>query len=853
MKSRVTRGLVISLVLVSALCVMVFSYLALQMNRRGADAVGEIGSIYMAGLSEQAASHFGTAIELRLSQVGALVDSVPPDSQAEISAMRVALSYYARARGFDHLALLGQDGSFEMLYGSQIQAEEAEAFLSSLTGGEEKMAIGQDLIGEDVLLMGIPAAYPMYSGEKSAALVAALPVSYISDTLSLDSDDDMIYYFIIDRKGDFIVRDSDITDESYFSRVLEKYDSFEGISGEEYIELLKGTMEQGKTLTGQFVLEGEKRYLRCTALPFSEWYLFLFMPYGRIDKTVNDLSRSWSTASILGCVVLLLALLTVFCWYILQTHRQMRELDEARRAAEQANRAKSEFLSNMSHDIRTPMNGIVGMTTIAINNLDNVKQVQNCLKKISLSSRHLLRLINDILDMSKIESGKLTLHMEQISLRETMQGIVNIVQPQVNAKKQRFNVYVYDIPAEHVFCDSVRLNQILLNLLGNAVKFTPEGGSISVVVYEEASSAGSDRVRVNLRVKDTGIGMSPEFREHIFESFSREDSSRVQKTEGAGLGMAITKYIVDAMGGTIEVESEPGVGTEFHVCLDLEKALVREAEMTLPPSNVLLIDDDDLLCESAAAALRSIGCIPDWVNSGESAVEKVQGLAESGGTYQIILIDWKLGGIDGIETAKRLRRVCPPETVMLLITSADWSEIEDTAKSAGIDGVIPKPLFRSTLYYALRQYQCGDGGSREEAAHSAADLTGRRVLLAEDNDLNWEIAQELLSDLGLELEWAENGRTCVEKFAASPPGYYDAILMDIRMPIMNGYEATAEIRRLDREDAKTVPIIAMSADAFSDDVQRCLECGMNAHTAKPIDVDEVAALLERYMSPGEKH
>ena len=844
MKHRATRNLVISLICISMLCVAVFFYLSVKMNGRAAEAIGKIGSVYMAGMSEQAAAHFGTAIQLRLSQVGALVDSCPPDSVKSKTTMTITLSYNARARGFDHLALYGADGSFEMIYGSSIEAEDSANFLQSLKNGEEKMALGRDTVGETALLMGIPASYPMSDGSESVALVAALPISYITDTLSLDSDNAMIYYFIIDKNLNFVVRDTDITDESYLRRVLDRYDDVEGMTGEQYIEELRQVMADGRDYTGEFTIEGERRHLYSAKLPYSEWYLMLFMPYGDIDRLINSLSVSWGWSSLISCLVILLGLLTVFIWYILLTRRQMRELDEAKRAAEHANRAKSEFLSNMSHDIRTPMNGIVGMTAIASANLHNVSQVRNCLKKISLSSRHLLGLINDILDMSKIESGKLTLHMEQMSLQETMQGIVNIVQPQVNAKNQRFDVYVYDIPTEHVFCDSIRLNQILLNLLGNAIKFTPEGGSISAVLYEEPSPVGAEHIRVHLRVKDTGIGMSAEFKKHIFESFSREDSSRVQKTEGAGLGMAITKYIVDALGGTIEVESELGAGTEFHVTLDLEKALVQEADMTLPPMDILLIDDDEMLCESAAGTLKSVGCRVDWVLSGESALERAQKYrAENGRDYPMILVDWRLPGIDGIETASRLRKIIDKDAVILLTTSADWTEVEEQAKAAGINGTIPKPLFRSTLYYGLRPYCLPDSEAPTPEKTAAVELKGHRVLLAEDNDLNWEIAEELLSGLGLELERAENGKVCLDKFGESPEGYYDAILMDIRMPIMNGYEATRAIRALERPDAAAIPIIAMSADAFSDDVQRCLDSGMNGHLAKPIDLDEVAATL----------
>ena len=370
----------------------------------------------------------------------------------------------------------------------------------------------------------------------------------------------------------------------------------------------------------------------------------------------------------------------------------------------------------MSHDIRTPMNAIIGMTSLALENTDNPEQVRDYLGKIALSSKHLLGLINDVLDISKIESGKMTLNVEPVPLREAMDSIVNIMQPQVAAKRQQFHVTVREILSENVCCDGVRLNQVLINLLGNAVKFTPEKGSVQMTVYQEALPEDASLVRTHFLVSDTGIGMSKEYQKTIFESFSREDNNRVRKTEGSGLGMAITKCIVDAMGGTISVRSEQGQGSEFHVVLDLKRA--------------------------AAPAV---------------------------------------------------------------------SEAPD-----------------------------GTGGAGDVV------LKGKRVLLAEDNELNWEVARELLSGLELELDWAENGKICVEKFEKSPFGFYDAIIMDVRMPVMDGYEATAAIRGLERPDAE-LPIIAMTADAFSEDIQRCLACGMNDHLAKPIDIQTVACKLKKYL------
>ena len=547
-----------------------------------------------------------------------------------------------------------------------------------------------------------------------------------------------------------------------------------------------------------------------------------------------------------ACALALAILLIVFSKYFQVMREQMRELVTARQEAEHANKAKSEFLSNMSHDIRTPMNAIVGMTAIATANIDNIQQVQNCLKKISLSSKHLLGLINDVLDMSKIESGKMTLNIDMVSLRELMEGIVNIVQPQVRAKHQQFDVLIRDIIAENVCCDSVRLNQVLLNFLSNAVKFTPDGGTIAVSLYEEESVKGPNYVRVHLQVEDNGIGMAPEFKDKIFESFTREDNTRVHRTEGTGLGMAITKYIVDAMGGSIQVESEQGKGTRFHVVLDLEIADVPEADMILPPWKMLLVDDDKLLCESAASSLKSIGISADWTLDGESALQMVEEHYNKHDNYQVILLDGKLPGIDGIQTAQMIRERLGQDVPILLISAYDWGEIEEKAKAAGISGFISKPLFKSTLYYGLRPFAGEQIELVEQPEEHSADFTGKRILLAEDNELNWEIASELLSELGLELDWAENGQICVDMLQRSQSGYYSAVLMDIRMPVMTGYEATAAIRALDHPDAN-LPIIAMTADAFAEDIKKCLDCGMNAHVSKPIDIREVSRLLEKYI------
>jgi len=847
LRKNTPRFLTVTLTLVLTFTVCIFAFLAFFMNRQSKDSIRQVGRMYMSSISDQITMHFETTIGLRLNQLDALVKTVVTEDIHEDPADQESLIENAQARDFSHLAFCRADGSLDMLYGPSLRLTDPPPFVESLTGQQEKVAVGSDANGETLILLGIPANHMPAGEDPCIGLVAALPISYITETLSLNENSSHIYSFIIRRDGTFVVRTNDAYRGNYFDRVRELYDSVDGGDPELYLQALSRAMSRGEDYSATFVIRDDTRQLYCSKLAHSEWFLLTFMPYNALDQIITGFTSRWTIILFAACAFVLVLLLLIFREYFKMIRRQMMDLENAQREAVHANRAKSEFLSNMSHDIRTPMNAIVGMTAIAAANIDDTQQVQNCLKKITLSSRHLLGLINDVLDMSKIESGKLTLNMDRVSLREVMDGIVSIAQPQVRSKRQRFDVCIHDIAAENVCCDSVRLNQVLLNILGNALKFTPEEGRIVVSLYEEASPKGDEYVRTHITVSDTGIGMTPEFKEKIFEAFIREDSTRVRRTEGSGLGMAITKYIVDAMGGSIDVKSELGKGSEFHVALDLQRAETAEEDMILPEQNVLVVDDDRQLCESAAASLKSIGVKADWALDAETAMERIDLRSKARDPYQIILLDWKLTDTDGIAAARQIRRRFGSDTPILLISAYDWSEIEAEARAAGITGFISKPLFRSTLFYGLRPFTGAPDLPQKTNETAAADLSGKRVLLAEDNDLNWEIANELLSDLGLELEWAENGQICVDKFKSSPPGFYNGILMDLRMPVMTGYEATAAIRALDRPDAG-IPIIAMTADAFSEDIKKCLDCGMNAHVAKPIDIREISRILDKFLN-----
>ena len=844
MKNKTLRFLTVTLILISAFCACIFTFLAFFMNTKSMETINKVGVIYMSGMNDRISRHFQTTLEYQLSHLEDITVAVPPEENADFQSVKERMTYAAQARGFEYLAFYSEDGQVQTLYGDPIDITDSESFLSSLGSDQKKITVGTDKEGNRMLILGISVAYSI-ADKKYITIVAGLPVDYIKDILALDEKDSMVYSHVIRRDGTFVIRSGSAFRDSYFDRIRAEYGTTTK-NAEQYVLELQEAMNESRNYSSVYEAGNERNHIYCSALPYCEWYLVTVMPYGTLNQAVSNMSSLWIYMVLGGCGVILIALFLIFIVYFRMTHIQIQALEHARQDAEHANMAKSEFLSNMSHDIRTPMNAIVGMTAIASAHLDNPQQVQNCLKKIALSSRHLLGLINDVLDMSKIESGKMTLSMDRISLREIMDGIVNIIQPQIKAKQQSFSVTLRDVSVENVYCDSVRLNQVLLNLLSNAVKFTPENGDIQLSLYEELSPLGDSHIRVHLLVKDNGIGMSPEFVGKVFESFVREDRNRVHKTEGTGLGMAITKYIVDAMGGTIEVQSEEGKGTQFHVTLDLEKALEQEEEMLLPNWNMLVVDDDEQLCQGAVESLKSIGVRAEWTLDGETAVQMVAEHHRNHDDYHIILLDWKLPGMNGIQTAKEIRSQMDMDVPILLISAYDWSEIEDEAKEAGINGFIAKPLFKSTLFYGLKSFVEPSEIAQSTTEEEHISLGGKRILVAEDNELNWEIAAELLSALDMELEWAENGQICVEKFRQSPVGYYDAILMDIRMPVMTGYEAAEMIRGLERADAQ-LPIIAMTADAFAEDVKKCIEHGMNAHVAKPIDVQEVARMLKQYL------
>lgn len=842
--SAIIRFLRLSFAAVTVFSIIAFTLLGQYMNRKSHEAFHEIGNIYLSGTSEQISKHFESVIQLRFNQVTGLASAVSPERRSQ-DDLYEELIYRAAVRNFDYLALCTTDGTMETLKGRPIQAVNPKPFTEALIQGKQRVAIGVDDLGNQVVLFGVDAAYPMSGGDVSTGLVAAVPLEYITDFLALSDKEQMLTFCIVRNDGSFVIKNELMGLDDYSQRLPELLSPYRDASDAPYsIDDFDAALQSNSPYSATISVNGEEQKLYSVPLANSEWNLISIMPNNQLNDVLDHLNVQRTKFTVLSCMAVLILMLLIFIRYFQMSTAQIKEMDKSRREAAKASQAKSEFLANMSHDIRTPMNAIVGMTAIATAHIDDMEQVKNCLRKIAMSSKQLLGLINDILDMSKVESGKMTLTEEDVSLKELLDGIVSIMQPQISAKNQSFDVHVDKVDAENVRCDGVRLNQVLLNLLSNATKYTQEGGAIKLSLWEEESPKGGDFARIHISVADNGIGMTPEFLEKIFEAYSRADSTRIQKVEGTGLGMAITKYIVDAMGGTIEIHSKPGEGSEFNLTFDFEKAAAAEVDMVLPAWNMLVVDDDAFLCKSTIETLKTFGINAEWTLSGEKAIDLAVGRHNMGDDYQIILLDWKLPGMNGIQTAKKLREHLGKQVPILLISAYDWSEFELEAREAGISGFISKPLFKSTLFYNLRKYT-DSTVVHEEAELSEAEFAGRRILLAEDNELNWEVANELLSDMGAQLEWAEDGQICLEKFEASPVGYYDLILMDIRMPRMTGYEATEAIRALTRPDARRIPIIAMSADAFPEDVRRCLACGMNGHIAKPVDTTALAKQMKK--------
>lgn len=673
-------------------------------------------------------------------------------------------------------------------------------------------------------------------------LVRLLPVSELNGQWTFPTSFNKAKLALINGSGDFIIHfdsendDVELTEGRNFFEYLKSATDLE----ESEITDLKQYFDSSSTDQ----LGDNYGEIRCN---FTENDKESYFSYHRLEKDKEWMLIGYILREDLNVVrldtTLAVIIIIGFCFlmlfdggYIFIINKYLKNSIEE---IKKANQAKTRFLSTMSHDIRTPMNAIIGMTAIAAKRIDDKKQVSECLQQITRASNHLLTLINDVLDISKVESGKFSMNPTVFSLADLMANIVSISQPHIKEKEMDFEIHARNVKHEYIFADELRINQILINLISNAIKYTPEKGRVLLGLEERLSERGQNMVQLVFTVTDTGIGMSEDFMKTMYDTFVRNIDSRINTIQGTGLGLAITKQMVDLMEGSIEAESKLGQGTKFTVKLDLPIAEKVTDDLVLPPLKMLVVDDDKVFLESAEETLNSLGLLTDTANNGEEAVIKVVDKHDKGDDYQCVIVDWKMPDMSGIETVRTIREKVGEAVSIVIISAYDWTDIEEEAMKAGANGFISKPLFRSNVYSTLNELLNLDHEQKTSNEDDTGDLEGLHLLIAEDNDINWEIIQVMLEFHNITSERAENGQICYDKITSVEPGTFDAILMDIQMPIMNGNEAARAIRASDNEYAKNIPIIAMTADAFAEDIAACKEAGMNGHVAKPIDMKKL--------------
>ena len=669
-----------------------------------------------------------------------------------------------------------------------------------------------------------------------AVLLRVIPISVLEQKWVFPQTDLMnAELSMIDANGDYILKGDSFKNSNFF----EFYKSYNSTDPETSGELFDRITSSTGSVS---MINSHEQECILAFTPVSAtagWTLLGLVP----AKDLHTDTENWLLIGVVSAGLLILFLSDLL--YILYFNKR---LQIAAREAESANKAKTDFLSTMSHDIRTPMNAIIGLTTIAEKKLGDVESTGESLRKISLASNHLLTLINDILDISKVESGKLKLSPLTFSIVETVENLVTVSQPMIKEKNIEFSFHTNQMEKEYLYTDQLRLNQIYINILSNAIKYTEPGGRVSVDLRQEQSDKPGC-IRLTYVVADTGIGMSPEFMENMYQPFSRQIDSRVNSIQGTGLGLAITKQMVELLDGTIDCQSELGKGTTFTVVLDIPEADRQREDMQLDSVDVLIVDDDETMLQTTVDILESLGASAEQAQNGLEALGMIEHRHLSGRDYDAIIIDWKMPEIDGLETIRRIRAEIDANIPILLISAYDWSDIEDKAKEAGANAFVSKPLFRSTLYDKINDL-IGKESSSIEPEDDYSDLQGLHILVAEDNDINWEIISAILAMYGITTDRAENGRVCVDMMRTAAEGSYELIFMDVQMPEMNGLDATRAIRKLEDPWASSIPIVAMTADAFSENVMECLDAGMNGHIAKPVDIKLVIKEIRRIKDGG---
>ncbi len=806
------------------------------------NSVYDVSEVYLQELTKQKINQFQINLENQVRQLRIAIATLDAEDTSSKEKLRNCIKETNKVSEFDFFALVDNEG---IIYTESDVIDDSSQY-PFINRDLKKSKVSLEKVDENNMIMVmVPLVDTSFEGRKITGAVAGVNAGTFSEKVFTQYDFGRIFCEVIMADGSFVIKTN-------HNHLKEKVNLFSGLGKEAVfgdgfsIGKVKSDIDSGKSGVASYYLEDILHYTYYAPIEGTDWYMKTTIHYDLVSSKIDTVRQTMTRNSLVQLALVVLMLLAVFCIY-LSVRRKNEKLNYQRIQAEESNRAKSTFLSNMSHDIRTPMNAIIGFTNLAIQSKESMERVQGYLSKILASSNHLLTLINDVLEMSRIESGKIYLDETECNLSEILHDLNTIIIGQIEGKQQELLMDAVDVINEDVYCDKLRLNQILLNLLSNAIKFTPSGGKISVQ-FKQKEEAPEGYGAYELRVKDSGIGMTQEFADKVFTPFERERTSTVSGIQGTGLGMSITKSIVDLMDGRIEVNTAPEQGTEFiiHVNFRLQETQ-REytpiAELT--GVKALVVDDDFDACDAATRMLLKLGMQSEWTLSGKEAVLRTKQSVSLNDAFGVYIIDWRLPDLGGVEVARQIRAIVGDSAPILIMTAYDWSNIEDEARAAGVNAFCSKPMFMSDLQATLSK-AIGQQVMIPEASEEpidTVDFTGKRVLLVEDNELNREIANEILSQAGFEIEAAEDGSIAVEMVEQSAPGYYDLILMDVQMPIMNGYEATRAIRSLENKELASMVIIAMTANAFEEDKKAALDAGMNDHIAKPIDIEVLFEVL----------
>ncbi len=874
---------VLGMLIIGTILILSTIYIGRYASRGNEEAVRQVSLLYLDELTGRREQVVENNLKSRIRDLQVAVSLMGEEDLSDGVHLQ---SYQSRMKQLYNLEKFAFVDDAGRIYTSQgIQKNIAEYSFDYLTLAEPEISIFNLNSEEKKVVIAIPVDKSFQNIHLKVCFME-IDMKEMLSGVSMDSDPDAATFCNIYTHGGIALSNTILGGLAQEDNLLEAMEKA-SFDAEYSYELFFDQFTHGQRGAVSFSYDGIKETLSYVPVEGTDWLLTYLIRESVISEKIDGISRGILTRSMVQSVLTLLAMTLMFLFiyyeirrsnrYLLEREtaeaevrgkeeelqhslalqKQLKEQSEALsvalHAAEEASKAKTVFLSNMSHEIRTPMNAIIGLDSIALNDPELSDSTRSHLEKIGDSANHLLNLINDILDMSRIESGKMTLKKEEFSFRKLLEAINTMFSVQCEEKKQHYQCRLSGHLDDYYIGDGMKLRQILINILGNAVKFTPEGGSVTLEIGE--INRFEEKSTLQFKISDTGIGMSPEFLPHIFDTFAQEDASSTSKYGSSGLGLAITRSMVEMMNGTIEVESEKGKGSVFTVCVTLEEAKrhkeEKEDEILPEEMKVLLVDDDSVSLEHGLLVLEKAGIAAEAATSGEECLEKVNLAHARREPYNLILLDWKMPEMDGVETARKIREIIGEESAIIILTAYRWDDVQEEAKEAGVDSFIAKPLFAAAV---LEEYRSASGKRSADASQyvRSVSLEGRKILLAEDVEVNAQIMQMILKSSKMEVDHAHNGLEALEMFTKSSENDYDAILMDMRMPEMDGLEATRRIRALEREDAALIPIIALTANAFDEDVQRSLQAGLNAHLSKPVQPEALFETLRELIGKRER-